>query len=295
MKGDKKLITFDKVVRLLPKGTLLVDGLLFAEIPNQGFKCDRINENLIIIAIVETGILRFKINGSAYDVSPNEIFALHPGDIIEGFENISDGEGYLFICSINRTVELVREVDLYRLSMSVKNNPVIRLSPLYFNNILNCARMIGAKVASRQSNQYSSLTCLHLTEAITCEIYEGLSENGFSDDNKLSRAEIIFRDFLTMLSGMSVHRREVEWYADKLCISPKYLSDVCRKSSGRPASEWIKDYVMFDIRSQLKNSTQSIKEISNRLGFSSLTFFGKCIRRWFGQSPTELREQLRKS
>ena len=93
----------------------------------------------------------------------------------------------------------------------------------------------------------------------------------------------------------STHRREVEWYADKLCISPKYLSDVCRKCSGRPASEWIKDYVMFDIRSQLKNSTKSIKEISNRLGFSSLTFFGKCIRRWFGQSPTELREHLRNS
>ncbi|MDE6552019.1 MAG: hypothetical protein K2K98_03515 [Muribaculaceae bacterium] len=225
MKGDKKFITFDKVVRLIRKGTLLAEGLLFAEIPNHGFKCDRINENLIIIAIVETGILRFKINGSVYNVSQKEIFAIHPGDIIEGFENISAGAGYLFVCSVNRTVELVREVDLYRLSMSVKNNPVIRLSPLYFNNILNCARMIGAKVASRQSNQYSSLTCLHLTEAITCEIYEGLSENGFSDDNKLSRAEIIFRDFLTMLSGMSVHRREVEWYADKLCISPKYLSD----------------------------------------------------------------------
>lgn len=176
-------------------------------------------------------------------------------------------------------MELVREVDLYRLSMSVKNNPIIRLSPVYFNNVLNCARMIGIKVSSRQSNQFSSLTCLHLTEAITCEIYEGLNENGFNDENKLSRAEIIFRDFLTMLSGMSVHRRDVECYAGKLCISPKYLSDVSHKCSGRPASEWIKDYVMFDIRSQLKNSNQSIKEISHRLGFSSLTFFGKCIRR----------------
>lgn len=295
MKGEKGIITFEKAVSLVPDGTLLIDGLLFAQIPDASFECNMINENLIIITIVEIGTVQFKINGTTYNVGENEIFALHPGDIIEEFQNIGGGTGYIFVCSVNRTVELVREVNLYRLSMSVKNNPVIRLSSVFFNNILNCARMIGTIIASRQSKQFSSLTCLHLTEAITCEIYEGLNEKGFNDESKLSRAEIIFRDFLTMLSGTSVHRRDVVWYADKLCISPKYLSDVCRKCSGRPASEWIRDYVMFDIRSQLKNSAQSIKEISHRLGFTSLTFFGKCIRRWFGLSPTELREQLRNS
>ncbi|MDE6555622.1 MAG: helix-turn-helix domain-containing protein [Duncaniella sp.] len=86
----------------------------------------------------------------------------------------------------------------------------------------------------------------------------------------------------------------MKWYADRLCISSKYLSKVCNICSGRSASDWIREYVMYDIRSHLKNSSLSIKEVANRLGFSSLTFFGKSVRRWFGVSPTELRALLRK-
>ncbi|MDE5842684.1 MAG: helix-turn-helix domain-containing protein [Muribaculaceae bacterium] len=86
----------------------------------------------------------------------------------------------------------------------------------------------------------------------------------------------------------------MKWYADQLCISSKYLSKVCKICSGRSASDWIREYVMYDIRSHLKNSSMSIKEVSNRLGFSSLSFFGKSVCRWFGVSPSELRTQFRK-
>lgn len=293
MMSDKETLTIEVAARMLPGSILLVDGLLFAPIKQEGLSCELINENLIVIAIIDYGKIQFRVNGTDYEVSQNEIFALHPGDIIERFDNYTGASGYLFVCSVNRTIELVRDVDLYRISMSVKSSPVIRLCRDYFDNIIKCARMINDITSSRQNNVSSSLTCLHLTEAITCEIYEGLREKEVAEENKMSRSEIIFRDFLTMLSSMPLHQRSVEWYANELCISPKYLSEACRKCSGRCASEWIKDYVMFDIRSHLKNSSQSIKEVAHRLGFSSLTFFGKCVRRWFGQSPTELRAHLR--
>lgn len=294
MNNDRTALTFDKVSELLHGSSILVEGLLFAPIGSDGIHCDMINENLIIIAIVSEGAVRFKINGTTYNVVAKEIFAIHPGDIIEGFENEGGASGFFFVCSVNRTIELVREVNLYRLSMIVKTSPVVRLPEEYIENIVNCAKMIYSIVSSRRDSIFSSFTCLHLAEAVTCEIYEGLSRQGIDEEPGKSRSETIFRDFLTMLTSMPVHRREVEWYADKLHITPKYLSDVCRKCSGRPASEWIKDYVMFDIRSHLKNSSKSIKEVSHRLGFSSLTFFGKCVRRWFGKSPTELREELHK-
>lgn len=293
MMNDKEALTIEVASNLLPGSVFLVDGLLFAPISREGLRCDLINENLVIIALIDSGKIQFKINGTNYEVSQNEIFALHPGDIIERFDNDAGATGYFFVCSVNRTIELVRDIDFYRISLSIKTSPVIRLSNDHFGNIINCARMIDGITSLQNNNTFSSLTCLHLTEAITCEIYEGLKGKEMTEGNKMSRSEIIFRDFLTMLSSMPLHQRSVEWYAHKLCISSKYLSETCRKCSGRCASEWIKDYIMFDIRSHLKNSSKSIKEVAHRLGFSSLTFFGKCVRRWFGQSPTELREQLR--
>lgn len=92
---------------------------------------------------------------------------------------------------------------------------------------------------------------------------------------------------------MTFHHWEITWYAEKLYVTPKYLSNICCKYSGYPASELIKDYLKADIRVHLKNSNLSIKEVAAYLGYPSATFFGKCVKRWFAMPPKQLRENLR--
>ncbi|MBD5266851.1 MAG: AraC family transcriptional regulator [Bacteroides sp.] len=90
-----------------------------------------------------------------------------------------------------------------------------------------------------------------------------------------------------------IRPREVEWYARKLNISSKYLLKICRDNSNKSPSEWIRKYCMLDVKCHLLNSSISIKEVANKLGYSSSGFFGKTVKRWFGITPTELRESLR--
>ena len=98
-----------------------------------------------------------------------------------------------------------------------------------------------------------------------------------------------FRRFLDLLHSGSLKHRTVEAYANELCISPKYLTVVCKKSSGRTANEWIREKVLEDIRYYLKQTDLSVKQICDRLGFPNASFFGKYVKEHFGMTPMRFR------
>lgn len=108
-----------------------------------------------------------------------------------------------------------------------------------------------------------------------------------------SRKDLFFRNFLQLLGSSAQKRHPVKYYADKLHISPKYLSIICRRSSGKSALEWIDNYVLEDVRFYLRNTDLSIKQVADKLGFANLSFFGKYIRRHLKMSPKDYRRTLR--
>lgn len=102
-----------------------------------------------------------------------------------------------------------------------------------------------------------------------------------------------FQRFLNLLHASTVKYRTVEAYAGELCISPKYLSVICKKKSGKTANEWIREHVLEDIRYYLKQTDLSIKQICDRLNFSNASFFGKYVREHLGLTPNEYRKKFR--
>ena len=105
----------------------------------------------------------------------------------------------------------------------------------------------------------------------------------------LSTGKGHFQRFLDLLHSNDVKRHTVEAYADELCISPKYLTVVCKKNSGKTANEWITEQVLEDIRYYLRQTDLSIKQICHQLGFPNPSFFGKYVKDHFGMTPIELR------
>jgi AraC-like DNA-binding protein len=98
-----------------------------------------------------------------------------------------------------------------------------------------------------------------------------------------------FQRFLDLLHSVDVKHRTVEWYATQLCISPKHLSAICKKHSGKTANEWITAHVLEDIRYYLKQTDYSIKQICDKLGFPNTSFFGKYVKEHFGLTPLQIR------
>lgn len=99
-----------------------------------------------------------------------------------------------------------------------------------------------------------------------------------------------FQRFLDLLHTSEVKRRTVESYASELCISPKYLSVICKKQSGKSANEWITEQVMEDIRYYLTHTDLTLKQVADRLGFPNPSFFGKYVKEHFGMTPAQIRD-----
>lgn len=105
--------------------------------------------------------------------------------------------------------------------------------------------------------------------------------------------KMLFRRFLELLTTRHVKHQLVDTYAQELCVSPNYLTKICREITGKTALQWVREYTEADIRYYLLNTDLSVKEICDDLGFPNLSFFGKYCRRAFGLSPTEFRKKMK--
>ncbi|WP_288736647.1 helix-turn-helix domain-containing protein, partial [uncultured Parabacteroides sp.] len=85
--------------------------------------------------------------------------------------------------------------------------------------------------------------------------------------------------------------RSVAFYADKLCVTAKYLSLISKEVSGQPAGNWIDEYVILEAKTLLKSSQMSIQEIADSLNFANQSFFGKYFKHHTGISPKEYRKR----
>ena len=92
-----------------------------------------------------------------------------------------------------------------------------------------------------------------------------------------TRQEEIFQRFIGEVEKHYRKERSVKFYADLLCISPKYLSTVIYKISQQLAGEWIDAYVILEAKTLLKSGRLTIQQISEQLNFSNQSFFGKYV------------------
>ena len=87
-------------------------------------------------------------------------------------------------------------------------------------------------------------------------------------------------------------RREVAFYADKLCISPVYLTKVVQEVNGQSAHEMIADYVVIEIKTLLRDARLDIKAVARRAGFANQSSLSRFFRLHTGMSPTEYRRTI---
>ena len=81
------------------------------------------------------------------------------------------------------------------------------------------------------------------------------------------------------------------FYADKLCITPKYLSQVSRTVTGLPASQWIQFYAAFELVSLLNDTSKTLTEVSDLMGFENLSHFSRYTKKTLGKAPSEYRQK----
>lgn len=114
-----------------------------------------------------------------------------------------------------------------------------------------------------------------------------LTEHPEFDSPMHNRAEEYFKQFTELLGEHYKHERSVGFYARQLCITPKYLTTLIKRISGKSVSEWIDSYVILEAKTLLKYSNMSVQEIAYYLNFPNQSFFGSYFKRNAGMSPSQ--------
>lgn len=289
----KHILTFDEFTNLPLDSWNSGDGAIYlrsfpTDIPHDIVMGEDINGAFY----VKRGSLSVKINDREITVGKGELFLLLPNNYIEYLIPDEHYEGNMIIVSTNLMLELTGEVELYRYMLYLQENPVIKLPDESKELITSYLQIIDGKFENQRKTKRDFLAVNYLFHCLVIEVFDVLS---MIDETAYMHRHNVFKRFMEMMNSLTIHNHSVEWYASRLNVTAKYLSEVCRKSSGRPASSWIKEYSILDIKQNLRDESRSIKEVAFALGYPNLSFFGKCIRRWFGMSPTALRAKLTES
>ncbi|MCC8118758.1 MAG: helix-turn-helix domain-containing protein [Bacteroidales bacterium] len=113
---------------------------------------------------------------------------------------------------------------------------------------------------------------------------EKTKENENVHDGSTNRHLDIYNRFIELVQKHFAQEHKIGFYADKLCITPKYMSQIIYKTSGRFAKDYIKDCLVIEAKVLLK-SGMPIQDVAYELNFNSPTFFSRFFKEATGSTP----------
>ena len=236
------------------------------------------------------GSCRYRFNERDFELHAGDLSIIRKRKMVEKVEPSDD-----FRCKIIYAapgfIELCTPQSNYGMkgSLALFLNPVMHLTP---EQQIVCRRdfeLLELRIADVGHRFYHE-TLINAMQAAILDFFDFHASLYGQSDISTQSASIMNR-FLKMLEeGTYREHREVSYYADCLCVTSKYLSEVSKKVSGYAANYWINRYTILDISRLLRDKSLSFVQISDMFGFSSPAYFSRYVQQNLGLNPTEYRK-----
>ena len=246
--------------------------------------------NFIAYVIVLEGKIKLELNGVPCELSKNCSLFIDRKMVITGVKRTEQFR--CIICALSADIGFsFFNKSLIQSVMHLLVNPVIKMEQDEVDLMLKYYDLLVFKMDHPEMN-FGRETVRDIIRCFAYDLLSNLSKRleGDKDGDMLRQGDRIFQRFMLMLAENSSVNRSVKSYADELCVSPKYLTNVCRKHSDYTASELIALSVVSRIKYLLLYSDLSSKEVANEMGFDNLSFFGKYVKKHLGLSPNHYRK-----
>ncbi|MBR2063721.1 MAG: AraC family transcriptional regulator [Bacteroidales bacterium] len=241
-----------------------------------------------------SGHVKLSVNLNEYEVSGNHLVITTPGKILKVAEVSEEQDLRYIILAMSREFASELRIDMKPLindGIALMETPVIgleeddvELMSQYLSLMAQVIMMKGDYQNDALRSLVSSMLCI-----IAGVWREKMEEARKTSPQSTSRSRMIFEQFIKLVSEYHTKHRNVGFYADKLCLTPKYLSKLIKTASGKSAPEWIDAYVILEAKNLLKYSDITIKEIVYRLNFPNQSVFYKFFKARTGMTPSEYR------
>lgn len=284
-----KEITIDRLLNTPGLTHMGNDLVVFDSLRKVPLKAEPGRMHCLMIAVCTQGTASYTIDTVKYEVKANSLFYTGEGQVTNDYVLSDDFDGYAIFLSYPFFKEIFKIIkEIPSLIMFARKRPVCHLSEEEANTLVIYMKAIYTRVAL-PFHHFRRQTLGSLIAAMIYDANNFIYKLQQGDLQNNSRADNIFTQFIQVLEENFRKERRVSWYAQQLCITPKYLSETVKAVSSRSPNDWIDDYVTREIRVMLKNTDMSIKEIADALHFSNQSFLGKYFREKVGVSPLKYR------
>ena len=172
-------------------------------------------------------------------------------------------------------------------SISLNQDPVIKLTEKQARYMMDDFHRLRDRMGDSHLQFYRELMgSLCLT--MMYDIFEAHAEREATDSHTDRTAYIVKQLMALLATGISRTEREVSYYAERLNVSPKYLSDTIKRVTGH----YIDRHTIPILKSYLNDERLSLTQIADMMNFTSLSYFSRYCTKHLGQSPSEYRLSL---
>ena len=271
----------------------IMDVLSTEKRPSPEYTC-RINGVVIIYCV--SGSIRLTANLKELTIKEQDLTIFDPGTHVRitSLGTVEATENRFIIISMSQKFAGELRVDFKRVlsdGMGMSETPIIDLNQETDQLFKDYLRMIHRIIKGENAFKETALTSL--ISSMVCFL-AGLWLDKIQDIRKqqksdTNRSRVTFDNFIRLVSEHYTKHRNVGFYADHLCLTPKYLSKVVKNFSGKSAPDWIDAYVILEAKNLLRYSDLAIKEIVYRLNFPNQSVFYKFFKTRTGITPSQYR------
>lgn len=244
-----------------------------------------------VFALSLQGQVSFSINLERFDIGAHQLVTLLPQQLVQFHGKSDDFEGFFVIINEKMIEEVLPNWQIIPVYFYVMKHPCTSISEeesrrieLYFSLLVSHL--------SDKNMPYCKEVIENLLRALYYEISGIFSRYRTDKDSPGTRQDELFAKFLKNVGEHFKEERSVSFYAEQMCVTPKYLSSVIKQVSNKTAGEWIADYVISEAKTLLRTTGMSIQEISYELNFPNQSFFGKYFKERTGSTPGQFRNNV---
>lgn len=237
-----------------------------------------------------SGSMRVMLNLNEYELRRNSLLIVTPGSIGQCLEISADCRIVLVALSNDYVITENNSEEALIVRKFLAQRSILQLTDTQMAEILVIYRTLHDKLREPDFRFKSDLLrgYLQVLYSEICQLMAPYVEQ--QDARQGSRKRQIFDRFIEELRQHCTTERSIGFYAERLCLTPKYFSQVVHAVSGRHAGEWIRDYVILEAKALLKSGQYTVQQVSDLLNFANQSFFGVYFKKAVGCSPTAYRE-----
>ena len=238
------------------------------------------------ITFVTEGEGRFSIDNQTNEAASRDVFFSKPGEIrnwdtrhiVNGYALIFEDE---FLSSLFKDSLFVQHLSFFQ---SGKTSSKLRLPDELYMRILQILHNIKTEIDSYRQNDVYVLRAL-LYEVLMLLDREYKKVNMEEETTSKEVGNIHIDKFMKLVESHLKEQHSVQYYADKLCITPNYLNEIVTSTKGISAKQYIRNKVMDEAQRLLTYTDFPISDIAFELHFSTVSYFIRSFRQYTGTTP----------